>query len=41
MHLETITQEIAYHMLSCDVQSAANDVNTYVTVQLTQTSPIV
>lgn len=36
VHLQTITQEIADHMLSCDVQAAANDVNTMVHVQLTQ-----
>jgi len=36
MHLETIVQEVADHLLSCDVQSAANDVNTMVHVPLTQ-----
>jgi lysozyme len=36
MHLEIITQEIADHILSCDVQAAVNDVNTFVHVSLTQ-----
>jgi lysozyme len=36
MHLYSITQAIADHMLACDLQSAANDVNTMVHVQVTQ-----